>query len=319
MIEPNKQLAWSQLKVGLVITVSIAILILTVFFAGSIENIVSPRVEITAKIRDVKGLRESAPVWLSGVEIGKVKAISLHPDYGTAVTLSVRKHTLGFLRKDAKVRVLTMGLLGDKYIDLNPGSSPAAPIGPGDLIEGESEIEFTDIMATSAMSIEKLTEFMARLERLVTRIESGGGTISKFIRDPSLYNELKDAARNISLTTQEIRDSRGTLRMLIEDPSLYTRISAATASIEEFGNKLNNGQGTLRKLVEEPELYDNIEKSSVHLSSILDRIDRGEGLLGASTRDQELVTELRALVQEMKELTKDIKENPKKYFKFSLF
>lgn len=353
MFDLKKQHLWSKLRVGLVITLALITLFTIIFFAGGIENIVSPRVELKAHIQDVKGLRKGAPVWLSGIEIGSVKNIQLHPEYGAVVSLLVKKNALGFIRKDARASILTMGLLGDKYIELTAGSPEGGPIEPNDMITGVAQIDLKDVMATSAMSIERVTEFIKKLDSLVTKIEKGEGTIAKLLSDPSVYDNLRETTRALSITVKDIRDSRGTLKLLVEDPALYRKMVAATSSVEEFGKKLNEGSGTvqrliqdpslynrilsasssleefgkrlnegsgtLKRLAEDPALYENLNKASGQLSSILERLDKGEGLAGALIRDKELAQELKEVVGEIRELTKDIREHPKRYFKFSVF
>src|SRR4030066_859867 len=145
MFDIKKQFLWSKLKVGLVITLALSILFLTVFFAGSIERILSSKAELRAHIQNVKGLRKGAPVWISGIEVGSVKDINLHPEYGTIVTLSVNKNTLDFLRKDSEASILTMGLLGDKYVELSSGSPDEALIKSGDMIKGTAVVELKDV------------------------------------------------------------------------------------------------------------------------------------------------------------------------------
>ena len=118
MFDLKKQIKWAQIKSGVIITLALAILFMSVFFAGSIERVLHPKVEIKAAIRDVKGLKKGAPVWVYGLEEGSVSDISLDPTYGTVVTMSIYKKVLDFLKKDSGATVLTMGLLGDKYIEL---------------------------------------------------------------------------------------------------------------------------------------------------------------------------------------------------------
>jgi phospholipid/cholesterol/gamma-HCH transport system substrate-binding protein len=89
-----------------------------------------------------------------------------------------------------------------------------------------------------------------------------------------------------------MNESSGTLRKMIEDPALYDKLLTATASVEEFSGKLN---------------------------AILEKIDKGEGVAGTLVQDKELSKELKETVAEIRDLLKDIKEDPKKYFKFSIF
>ena len=319
MFDIKKQLQWSKLKVGLVITVALCTLFVTVFFAGGIENLLSPKVELRAQLQNAKGLRKGAPVWLSGIEVGSVKSISLNPEYGTIITLSVDKKDLKFLRKDSEASVLTMGLLGDKYVELSSGSPGAEPIKPGDMIKGAAMVDLKDAVEISVSSIKKMSDFINKLDNLVTKFEKGDGTAVKFLTDPEIYNNLMDISKNLSGVLHEIRDGQGTITMLLHDPSLYNRMLTATSSVEELTLALNNRKGTLRQLAEDPALYENLNMASQQLSSILEKIEAGEGIAGDLITDKKLAGDLKDTVTEIRELTKDIKDNPKKYFKFSLF
>jgi phospholipid/cholesterol/gamma-HCH transport system substrate-binding protein len=319
MFDIKKQFLWSKLKVGLVVTLALCTLFITVFFAGSIENILSPKVELKAQIQNVKGLRKGAPVWVSGIEVGSVKSISLHAEHGTVVTFAVNKKTLDFLRKDSEASILTMGLLGDKYVELSSGSPDAELIKSGDMIKGMAVVELKDVAEISASSIKKMSDFINKLDHLVTKIERGEGTFAKFLTDPEIYDNLKNISKTLSVVLNEIKDGQGTFKMLLYDPSLYNRMLAATASVEEFTLVLNDRQGTLRRLAEDPTLYENLNRASQQLSSIMEKIDSGNGVASDLITDEKLAGDLKDTITDIRELTKDMKDNPKKYFKFSLF
>lgn len=385
MFDMRKQLRWSKLKVGVVVTLALLVLLIAIFFAGGIEKIFSPMMELKIQFQDVRGLRKGAPVWIYGTEVGSVRDIRLDRLVGAVVTISLKKDVQGFLKKDAKASIMTMGLLGDKYIELSTGSPKAEPIGKGEMIKGSVPVEISEIMETAGLSIAKVGDVINRLDNLILKIDEGEGTLAKFLTDPSIYDNLNRSVNTLSLTLEEIKGSRGTLKMLVEDPSLYQRMVSAVSSIEglakktnesvgEITRKINEGQGTLKKLVEDPSLYDkaltvvstveqlaknieqitqdletfsrglnekkgtlkrmiddpslydNLNQSSAHLSAILKKIDQGEGLAGALLKDQELLKELEETLKEfkgtageLKELLRDIKTNPKRYLKFSLF
>jgi phospholipid/cholesterol/gamma-HCH transport system substrate-binding protein len=326
MFDMKKQLMWSKLKVGLVITLSLLVLFLTVFFAGGIKDIFTPEIRIKAQIKDVRGLREGSPVWFSGVEIGKVQNIELNPEYGTLVTISINADAARLIKKDVRATILTLGLLGDKYVELSNGSPEAGQIKPGDMIRGATQIEIQDIVNASAKSIEKITEVLDKFTGFLANIETNKGTIAKFFTDPSVYDNLKNTTMTLSLILKDFKDSKGTIKMLVEDPSLYNRMLHTASSMEEFSKKVNEGHGTLMRLAEDPSLYENLNTASIQLSSILERIDAGEGAAGSLIRDKELTSdmketllELKGSLSEFKDLVKDVRENPKRYLKFSIF
>jgi phospholipid/cholesterol/gamma-HCH transport system substrate-binding protein len=353
MFDLKKQIRWAQITSGLIISIALVILFLGIFFAGSIERIVNPKVSIKATMTDVKGLKKGAPVWVYGIEEGSVEDISLDPQHGTVVTISVYRKVLGFLKKDATATVLTMGLLGDKYVELSPGTPGAAPLAAGDMIRGTAQIDLKDVMETGGQSIKKVTEFIDKMGKLVEKIEMSKGTISRFLDDPALYDNLKESSRNLAAITADIRGGKGTIGLLMKDPSLYERLSASSKSLEGFSRKLESGSGTLNKLLEDdllyskllgaassadevgkklnsrsgtigkliadPSLYENLSAASKRLSSILARIDKGEGAAGVLVRDDQTAAELKETVKALRMLTEDIRERPTRYFKFSLF
>jgi len=326
MFDMKKQLMWAKLKVGIVITLALLTLFITVFFAGNIQDIFSPKVQIKAQIKDARGLRRGSPVWISGIEIGSVKSIDLNPEYGTLVTMSVNRGAMKFIKKDSQASVLTMGLLGDKYIEISNGSPQAELIKPGDMIKGAAQLEIQDIVNASSESIQKVTEFMDKFGNFIEKIEKGEGTIAKFLKDPSIYDNLRETTKTLSGIVKDFKESEGTMKLLMKDPSLYNKLLNTTSSLEEFSSKLNRGQGTLRRLAEDPQLYENLNTASKQLSLILEKIDAGEGVAGSLVKDKELnremkdtLVELKNSVTEFKELIKDVKEHPKKYLKFSIF
>ncbi len=326
MFDMKKQLMWSKLKVGAVITLALITLFFTVFFAGGIEDLLSPKINVKAQIQDVKGLRQGSPVWLSGVEIGSVKAIQLHPEFGTVITLSVKKSAMKYVKKDSHASVLTMGLLGDKYVELSAGTAKAGVIQPDDMIAGAAQLELKDVMEIGTVSIQRMSDFIRKLDNLLTKIEKGEGTVTRFLTDPTLYDNLRDATKSLSLTLKDIRDARGTMKLLMEDPALYNNLLAASSSLEGLSRKMNESSGTLRRMIEDPALYNrllaatvSLEEFSTKFNSVLEKIDKGDGVAGTLVNDKEMAGELKDTVAELRQLLKDIKTDPKKYFKFSVF
>ena len=353
MYDYVKQYRWSQLKVGIVITIALVIVFLAVMFAGNIEKLFAPRVMIYAVVEDVKGLREGSPVWFSGVEVGMVQSIRFNEEHGVTIGMSILSDSVDYLKKDSKANILTLGLLGDKYVEITPGTRTAEQVKAGDILEGKTHAEIKDFVETSQASIEKIGEFVGMLEEILVKVEKGEGTLSKFIQDPAVYNNLKEAtaeltvlagkiesgkgtagrllneddlyvnllssAEDISLFARSLRESDGTVNSLINDRELYDRFLRASESLDMFTQRLSSSKGTVNRMIEDESLYVNINSASAKLDSILERIDKGEGLMGSMIKDKELAGELKSTLQELNALIKDIKENPGKYFSFSIF
>jgi phospholipid/cholesterol/gamma-HCH transport system substrate-binding protein len=326
MFDLKKQIMWSKLRVGVVVTAALAVILVTVFFAGSLESLFSPKLHIFAQIKDVRGLRNGSPVWLSGIEVGAVKNIRLDPEYGTLVTLSLEKKDAQYIRKDSVATVMTMGLLGDKYVEISNGQHSSPTVKEGDVIQGKVQLEIKDIVDATAESLSKVTDIIQKLGLFIEKIDKSEGSLGKFLNDPSLYNNLKESTRSLSASLKEYEKSQGSLKKFIKDPELYARMSDAASSLNEFSNKLNKGNGSLQRLMSDPSMYDNLDKASRQLSVVLEGIEAGKGIAGKMVKDEELAQQVKSsvaglnqVVLELRELTKDIKDHPKKYFKFSIF
>jgi phospholipid/cholesterol/gamma-HCH transport system substrate-binding protein len=231
-----------------------------------------------------------------------------------------------YVRKDSRASVLTMGLLGDKYVELSAGTPKAGTIQSGDMIQGAAQLELKDVMEVGTVSIQRMSDFIRKLDNLLTKIEKGEGSVTKFLTDPTLYDNLRDAAKSLSLTMKDIRDAQGTIKLLMNDPTLYNNLLATSASLEGLSRKMSESSGTLKKMIEDPTLYNrlltttaSLEESSTKFGAVLEKIDKGDGVAGALMNDKEMARELKDIVSELSQLVKDIKSDPKKYFNFSVF
>jgi phospholipid/cholesterol/gamma-HCH transport system substrate-binding protein len=337
MFDMKKQLRWSALKSGMIVSLALLVLFVVVLYAGTIRELFTPTVELKVRFEDVKGLRKGAPVWLFGTQVGSVKTIRLDPIYGLIVTLTVEKYAEHYLRSNSEAEVLTMGLLGDTYVDLKAGLPEAPPLQPGEILKGRAPTGYTRVVEESAKAIEKMTQLVNKVGILINRIAEGQGTFAKLINDPALYDNLLKSTVTLEAMVKQIEESRGTLKLLIEDPALYNKLMAIATSMQKWTKNLNasldkvtknleSGQGSLGKLLVDPSLYDNLNKSAKNLDAILSSINRGQGVAGAVVRDEKMVgevkdslTEIRRVAEAMKDLLKDVKEHPEKYFKFSVF
>jgi len=292
MFDMKKHLMWSKMKVGLVVTVALVIILITVIFAGSLENLFAKNITLFAQVQDVRGLRSGSPVWLAGIEIGSVKNIRLDAKNGTIITMAIRSDAADFIMKDATATVMTMGLLGDKYVELTHGSEESGKVTPNDILKGKVQLELGDLYEATSSSLAKVSGVLEQVGLLVRKIDQSQGTLGKLLTDPSVFNNLKEATRSLSVTLKEIETSQGTLKQLVKDPSLYT----------------------------------NLDKASKNLNSVLEGIDAGKGTAGKLLKDEEMARDLKQAltglnksVNELQGLIKDIKANPKKYLKFSVF
>jgi phospholipid/cholesterol/gamma-HCH transport system substrate-binding protein len=301
MTDYQKQLAWSKLRVGIIVTAALLILFFTFSFIGNVKALFSSEASIYADFNDVKGLQVGAPVWFAGVNIGSVKHLSFSGEKIIAV-MAIDSKALSYMKKDSQANILTLGLLGDKYVDVSVGSKESEGLKDGDTVLGQTRLELNE-----------------ELSQLLTKIGSKKGSIGRLLEEDVLYRDLANSAKDIRLFAETLKTSNGTISKLIKDPVLYDRFLKASQSLDSFTQKLTSSKGTVNKLIEDESLYNNVNTAAVKLNILLDAINKGEGPVGSLVYNKEFSEDMHSTLKELNSLLKDIKDDPKKYFKFSVF
>lgn len=129
--------------VGLFVLTGLGTLAYLSLQVGGIDGEGEGGLELSAEFTEIGGLKERAPVVVSGVKIGRVKRIELTPDLRAVVVLDVDKKYE--LPTDSSAAIRTEGLLGQQFVALEPGAEDA-------LLKSGDKIAFTE----SALSIERL-------------------------------------------------------------------------------------------------------------------------------------------------------------------
>ncbi len=302
MLDSHKHMTWAKLRVGIVVTAGLAVIFSVILFAGNIARLFTPQEMVYAEFSDVKGLRPGAPVWFAGVQIGSVRSLRFEGGEKITTALSIDRSALSYLKKDSYASILTMGLLGDKYVEISPGSRETAPLQRGDMLIGSSRSEIAE-----------------ELKRAFEGIETGKGSLARLLHEDTLYRDLSVSVKDIKIFAEMLKSSEGTISRVIKDPTLYDRFVKASESLDAFAEKLAASRGTVHKMVEDASLYENMNGAAIRLNAILEKIEKGEGSVGKLVNDKELADELRSTLKEINDLAKDMKEHPKKYFSFSLF
>lgn len=178
---------WSDFRVGLITFLAIVFLILGITFTGGDKGLLFQKVTaLKAQLSDIGGLKNGASVTMNGMIIGKVTNISfVDTSAGQSqieVTMEIRSNMRQRIKTDSVPAVRTQGMLGDRYIDIPPGS--AAEILPeGQVLIGASA---TDFDKTLNQTIAVLNE----TQKLLSAINREQGTAGKLIYDEEFYAKL---------------------------------------------------------------------------------------------------------------------------------
>jgi len=212
----QKQLKWSQLRVGLTVLIASVTLAVLIFLMSGTAGWFTTKITLRSYFDNAGGLREGAPVRLAGVDIGNVESVRIvdgKPATPVEVTMKVTTKYRRNLLKDSVTLLSTAGkLLKDQELYNNLNKTVA------------NVRQLTDDINAGKGAVGKMThdqEFAAKLQTLVDnlsalsdRLEKGEGTAGMFFKDPTLYNN----------SNQVLVETRDLVKAIRENPKKYLTI-----------------------------------------------------------------------------------------------
>src|SRR5919112_956270 len=151
-------ITWDQLKVGAVILAALGILTVAVVKLGQAANLFAERYELVAFVPNANGLRVGGQVAVAGQLAGSVKAIDFLPVDGDTlrnlkVTVEIDERIREQVRADSKARLKNLGLLGDKYIDISPGTPRFQTLAAGDTLPMGASLDYEAIVGQASGAV----------------------------------------------------------------------------------------------------------------------------------------------------------------------
>lgn len=274
------------------------------------------------------------------------------------IVLEVDRESLRKIGPDSLVMVKTRGLMGEKYVDITPtvrvlGEPPGVIQGVttpklDDVIQkaGIAVDRLNGIVdrvnrgegslgrfMQDARLYDNLNRLTFELSSLSSSINRGEGTLGKLTRNDEPYERMLAILERAEATIKDIQSADGTMGRLVRDRQLYDKLVAladksiqAAEDVRQLNRKLTSTDSTIGKLFSDRELYDKgvslLERAESAVQSYEDvafRLHRSESTAGSLLNDRELYDKLNKMVDSLDTLVKDVKENPRRYIKFSLF
>lgn len=249
-----------ELIVGSFIFTGMLVLALMIIRFGSYDEF-RDSYQITAIFKFTNGVIIGAPVRVAGVEVGRVDDLVLTPDTEAKVGIVMSISRKVTLRKNAKVLINSLGIMGEKYVEFLPQTPDAEVLQPGDTIVGTDPIALENITSEAFKIISTVKEIFAdektgnKLQRIIDNIVALTG-------DPNQEN-VKVTLANF----RQFSDRMNTFGTEIEDISKDRKLSQtvenfreASASLKAIFAQVQSGEGTMGQLIYKTDLYDKMKQ-----------------------------------------------------------
>jgi phospholipid/cholesterol/gamma-HCH transport system substrate-binding protein len=356
-VPSQKQLKWSELRVGITVIVASLTLGLLLLLMSNTAGLFTKRITIRSYFDNASGLRLGAPVRLSGVDIGNVATIRIVNEKDRQLTpvevtmrISTKYHYA--LRRDSVTSLDTAGVLGETYLDIDSSQAVGTEAQDGDTLPTQIHPDFNQVVRASQSTLQNMDALLKRADRILAFAESGKGSLGKLIYDPTLYNRFSDTvgdfqkivsqvgagqgslgaliSRNdaydkflstldkMNSVIDDMQQGKGTAGKFLKDPSLYNNANDTIANVKKLTQDINSGKGTIGKLAEDDELAKKIDVTITKLSELTTALEAGQGTAGKLFKDEALYNNANSTLVNMQDLLKAFRENPKKYLSIKL-
>jgi phospholipid/cholesterol/gamma-HCH transport system substrate-binding protein len=300
----RRSLAWTELRVGILVIISFALLALAIFYVSGQSGLFVPKYKVTAYFQNANNLRDGAEVSLEGVTIGNVDSVNISkqsdPNKAVEAGLSLQSKYKNIIRTDSKVTISTIGLLGDSKVDITRGTEAGMIIPDGGYIQGTEEGDIRKIVQGTNDFIANLQVLSEDFKKIADRVEQGEGTLGQFLSNTSVYDNANSAVKEMNTLVHDARTGPGTMGRLISDDALYGKVMQIGDKVDVLVAKVESGNGSAGKFVNDPSLYNRFDDLAAKFQGITDRIDRGEGTLGKLlSKDDALYNDVRTGVDNL--------------------
>jgi phospholipid/cholesterol/gamma-HCH transport system substrate-binding protein len=314
----SASITWDQLKVGLTILVGLGILGAAVYYIGRAANIFADRYSLVAFLPEAPGLREGGSVMIAGQMAGTIEEISFLPvDGDTTRNLEVRMSINEALREqvrgDSKVKVRTLGLLGDKVLDIRPGTPRYAALVANDTVPVEPSLDYDAILAKAAGAVDDVVILARDFRQITAGLVRGEGTVGQLLTNRELYDQFTGTMARTNAVLARVQTSRGTVGRLLDDPQLYNEMVGLVSSMNTLVTQVNTSEGTVGKLLRDTTLYANLVGITQGGDSLMTMLTQGDGLANKLLTDQTLYDQVNKLVTDLSAILADVRENPQPY------
>ncbi len=267
----------------------------------------------TVMFENVQGLHVGDQVDMLGKKIGKVTKTRFMSQK-IAVELAIDNSFSFSIPIDSKIEVKSEGIIGSKFISITPGYNRKDYILPGTIVEGLREFDLTEITPDIVPMTQDLSAFARQLKAILGKEE--GDKIRLTIKNIESFTAQLD-----SLISAKDRNNFHSSMKNIRDVTLELK-QGVNKEIDKLDQMLNNFKTVTDKSDELSTTISELRKSSESFSSLTQKLDliftkmeNGEGTLGKLIYNDMLHENMNSLVNEVRALVKDFKDNPTKYMK----
>ncbi len=292
-----------EIRVGAVVVLATVVAVIGTMWFQKFQ-LAEKRYHIFVQFNEVGGLVSGDPVYVNGVERGRVESVSLLSDR-VVVDLGIRDGSS--IPDDSRVQLKSIGIMGERFVAIRQGVAPRF-VQPGDTLTGEFLMGMSEVMGSAGGILDEV-QVTSRHLREIAESLSRNGKLEEGVDD------FAAASKNLRRTTETNR------KKLDRSIAHFERTSALLDSL--IGHNFPQIDSTLASIGraggDAETTAKNLAEVSSDLKEITARLRAGQGSAGRLLTDDQLVLRMESTLAQMDSLLEDLRKHPGRYVKFSLF
>lgn len=327
-----------EIRVGLVILAALAVLAAGIFLIGERNNLFSPKNSYRVELNTVAGLKPGNPVQLNGVDVGTVERVVLPEDPSATqilVWITVDRQYAERIRgpvdpraviegqPPSRARIKTLGLLGDKYIEITTGSEVYPVIESGEEIPAAQPTNVDALLASGEDVMDNVVEISSSLSKILARMEKGEGLLGELTSDSPSGQRLKQSLIGTSESLERIaltiEHGEGPLPRLLNDREMAVKLERSLDRFDSVLAQAQSGPGLLPGLLNDPstkvrfdETLASLQQVAGDLQTFTADLETSDALLPRLVKDEEygreVTEEVRQFVERLNEVSAKLSE-----------
>ncbi len=291
------------------------------YIIGSNQKLFNSKYNLNMFLPNIQGLESGAFITLSGLKVGVVgeqKFYKMNGKQGILSELKIERKYETMITESSVATIKTMGVLGDKYVDISLGNLNDPVLKEDDFINSKPPLDVDEIFATTTAAIKDFQITLNTIHKITDQALNGTGVLGTLIQDKSAKKNLTESLTNLHKIMSRLIAGEGNLGKLVQDTTLFYSLLKTSKNLDDITGKIQRGEGSLGKMVSDTTLYARFKSISIQSDALLKKL-QGDGTAGKLINDKVLYEQLLNLTKSLNALTQDINQNPKKYVQFKLF
>lgn len=269
-----------KIKVGLFIVAGFVMFVVAIFVLGGKDNLFTPTFTLKSQFESVAGLKSGSSVRLNGIVVGKVDGVDIESSMKVLVTMTLEKSIQKFVKKDSRVTIGSDGLVGNKVIDITPGTPGTPEVMDGEMLASIKPVEVSDIMNSLKESGDNAADVTKDLAEITGKVNNGQGTIGQLVNNDTLYRSIDSTFRSFAGYSGQLNVVFGKITNTVDNVSgdldvLTKEINKITKEVSEIVRKMNSNESIVGTLLTDTSFANNLKELMLNANMTTQNLENG--------------------------------------------